>query len=284
MAIARGEYSFPPDPERKAASQGFSLARGALHELYAASQADSVTLCGLALLVSRQEGMDGAAPLLWVRQAWQDGEAGFPYPPGLAELGPDPDRVVLIRARDALSALQAGLEGARHPALGGIIIDMRGEAKVYDLTASRRLALASRASGVPVLVARVAASPLPSAAQTRWRVRAAPSRPLEANASGPPAFELSLMRARNGRGGMQGGMQEESQEGPQEGLRYHVQWDRDGRRLISWPLSGGAAGSDAWPAASGEGIRPPLSGAVVPLLPDRPDAGHGRALAERRAG
>lgn len=272
MAIARGNPFSSPHPERNAALAGFSLARGAVHELYAASQADAAALCGLALLVSGMEGKERAGPLLWVRQAWQDGEAGFPYPPGLAELGANPDRVVLIRARDALSALQAGLEGARHPALGGIIIDMRGEAKAYDLTASRRLALASRASGVPVLVARVAASPLPSAAQTRWRVCAAPSRPLEANAPGPPAFELSLMRVRNGQGGLK------------EGLRYHVEWDRDGRRLISWSLCEGAGGSDFRPAASGEGVRAALSGAVVPLLPDRPGAGLGGSFPERRAG
>eukprot|EP01035_Chromulina_nebulosa_P064639 gene64639-88434_t len=52
-----------------------------------------------------------------------------------------------------------------------------------------------------MLLLRVAASPAASAAATRWLVQAAPSRPLAANAPGPPAFTVTLLRHRGGAAG-----------------------------------------------------------------------------------
>ena len=54
---------------------------------------------------------------------------------------------------------------------------------------------------------------MPSAAQTRWRIGAAPSRPLPANAPGFPSFDVSLLRHR-------GGIAE---------FDAQVEWDRDQR-------------------------------------------------------
>ena len=39
---------------------------------------------------------------------------------------------------------------------------------------------------------------MPSAAQTRWRIGAAPGRSLPANAPGFPLFDVSLLRHRGG--------------------------------------------------------------------------------------
>ena len=218
---------------------GFSADDG-LHEIYAATAADAASLSGCALMLARASG---AGTCLWVRHAGQGREAGEPSPAGLVELGIDPARVVLLSARDPACVLQAALEGARSAAAGTVIMELWGAVKGYDLTASRRLALAAQAAGRSVVVTRATAGPTPSAAQTRWQIRAMPSRALAAQAPGPPAFEMSLLRARSG----------------QEGLRFCVEWDRDARQFIPRSL----------PPAADALVRPAsLSGAVVPLSSD----------------
>ncbi len=234
------------------------LAPAALHEFYAAAAADAPAQTCLALAMA-----DRGRAALWVRQAFLDREFGAPNPLGLVELGIDPGRITLVSAADAPAALQAGLEGARCGALGVVVVELWGEPAVLDLTASRRLALAARASGVRVLMLRAAARPRPSAAETRWEVRAAPSRALPANAPGSPTFDITLLRSRIGL----------------EGRRYRLEWDRDARTLVAFSPAAGppAAGTSADPAGGS-----PLSGLVVALSPDR--EGARRAGAFRRAG
>jgi len=184
-----------------------------------------------------------------VRQDFLDGETGRVHPPGLVEIGLDPAALILVRARDASDALQAGLEAARCPAVGIVLLELWGETRALDLTASRRLSLAAQGSGATVLLTRVAAAPAPSAAETRWRVRPAPSRALPANAPGFPAFAITLLRRRGGAAGGEWG----------------VEWDRDGGCFRERPIGREAA----------------LSRPVAALPPDRPAAPAGDV---RRAG
>jgi protein ImuA len=257
-----------PDPSGGGRLPGFG---GSSHEFYARITADAVSCAGLALGLAAQSS---GGPLLWVRLAPFAAETGMPDAPGLAEFGLDPSRLILARVRDVRSALQAGLEGARCGALRGVFIELWGETRLYDLTASRRLALAAKASGVAVFVSRIAAEPVPSAAQTRWLMRAAPSRALAARAPGRPAFELVLLRARNG----------------QAGLRYQLEWDRDAGRLIHRAIVAGLGTGSADPGdprASpfrGDGSGAALPGLVVPVPVDRPGAAPDEAAPWRRAG
>jgi protein ImuA len=234
----------PDDPGH--VTRGFHLPRGALHEFYASAEGDGASLCALAMLLAETGGKRFG---LWVRHEAQEREAGMPYPAGLAELGLDPGALLYFRAREVISALQAGLEGAGCSGLAAVILEFRGEAKAYDLTASRRLGLAARASGVPVLVLRIGAAPVPSAAETRWQIRAMPSQALPAKAPGRPAFQLTLLRARNGL----------------EGVQHHLEWDRDARQFISRPRHDAAFADQGAPPRHA-----PLSGPVVPVPFDRP--------------
>lgn len=222
-----------------------TLKRAAIHEFYAGRTADAAPLSGCMLALGQI--LSGDRPSLWVRQEAFDWEAGRPHAPGLREFGLDPARFTILHVKDAIAALQAGLEGARCAGLGAVLLELWGEAPAYDLTASRRLALAARASGVPVLISRIAAKARPSAAETRWELRALPSRALAAQAPGLPAFELALLRARNGR----------------EGLHYALEWNRDDRQFLPRTTS------DIAPA---EPVLPPLPGAVVSVSFDRPRA------------
>ena len=91
-------------------------------------------------------------PIAWVRQDYADVEAGALHAPGLAELGLDPDRLILVRARNAADVLRAGAEAVRCPALGAVLMEPWGEPRVLDLTATRRLSLAAAGSGVTLLL------------------------------------------------------------------------------------------------------------------------------------
>lgn len=207
------------------------VARAGLHDLYAASPADAVTLnaFGLALAASTAQGR----PIVWGVQQMAAQEAGRPYGPGLNEMGLKPREVLLVRARDVQALLSVGEEALRSPAVGAVVLSAWGEARAITLTASRRLALAARTGGATVFLARAAAEPGPSAAQTRWSVRAAPSTPLGANAPGRPAFSATLLRHRGG-------------APPQTWI---MEWDRERRSFVE-------------PA--------PLSGGLVPLAAQRP--------------
>jgi protein ImuA len=114
---------------------------------------------------------------------------------------------------------------------------MLGQSPRLDLTASRRLALAAEKSGVTLLLLRIDAQASPSAADTRWQVAAAPSQALEANAPGPVALDIELLRRRAGPAGM----------------RWRVEWNRDACAFRE----------------------PALSGAVVSLPSHRPAADSG---------
>lgn len=233
------------------------LGRGRVHELFGTAEEEGAA-SGFALLLARLASDD--APLLWLRTHAASRAGGAPYGPGLAALGLDPARLLIGVLADDAMLLRAAVEALRCPALGALVIELRGRAPLLDLTASRRMALAAEASGVTALLLRIGGDPVPSAAETRWRVEAAPSLPLREDPSGRipgmSAFALTLLRRRAGRDGLEWRLVWDSEKGGFEeiaGDRRHER-DGDGRAI------GGADSA--------------LSGALVSLPPDRPAAGH----------
>ncbi len=197
------------------------LARAALHEFYAAEADDGTAAAGFALLLGVR--CADRNTVIWVRESRCEERDGRLYAPGVAELGADIDRLIIVTARDALAVLRAGADIACCGAVGALVLEPSGKAAAFDHNASRRLALASARTGVTTLIVRSGAEPMPSAAQTRWLVGAAPSRALAANAPGPPAFDISLLRHRGGIAGFDA----------------RVEWDRDLGSFRDSPLSGG---------------------------------------------
>jgi protein ImuA len=257
--VAVGRVSFGMPALDEPLSGG--LARAALHEVYAPGTADLAAATGFAVgLALRAAGM---RPILWVRQDVVDAETGRLHAPGLTELGLDPARILLVRTRDAEGVLRAGAEGARCSALGAVLIEPWGAPRLLDLTASRRLALAAEASGVTTLLLRAAASPAPSAARTRWQVRSLPSRGLEANAPGDPAFSIRLLRHRDGLGERE----------------WRVEWSRDRQSFQESPAFEQRTG-----IPQGVSDVAPLSRPLVPLPGDRPAQAGGSDSGLRRTG
>ncbi len=194
------------------------LGRGALHEIFAKKRNDAgsaaifATVWAIRTVIQQPED---AQALLWLRSAEAERQSGRIYAPGFVEYGGDPETLLLACARNDIALLRAAADAVRCTGLGAVIIECRGNIPLLDLTASRKLALAVRDSGVTAFLLRIDAQPGPSAAHTRWAVRPAPSVPLAANAPGPPVFEAELLRQRAG----------------PAGKIWQMEWDRDRRQF-----------------------------------------------------
>lgn len=211
------------------------LTIGRLHEIFAAESLDGSSAAGFILMLAMRAA-GTRLPILWLRQQKAEALNGRLHAPGPAELGLDPARLILGIASDAAAMLKAAVDSLRCTGLGAVVIEPQRHARLPDLTASRRLALAAEQSGVTALLLCTDADPVPSAAQTRWRVRAAPSTPLAANAPGAPTFQIELLRHRGG----------------PDGLAWRVEWDRDTCRFREAPLPGAVLPlSASGPAATG---------------------------------
>lgn len=172
------------------AALGGGLRRGAVHEVYATDWGAGAFggLLALKLAVGK--------PLFWIRPDYEALEHGGLCARGWRELGGDPRNLLLVRAPDAPGALAAGADILGCPHVGAAVIELSGHPRCLDLTASRKLTLAADRSGVALILLRHAAQAEPSAAQTRWRIAAAPSR--GDDDWGAPTFDAELTRNRAG--------------------------------------------------------------------------------------
>jgi protein ImuA len=176
------------------------LRQDALHEVFAGGAGAEAAATGFALGLA-QRVLGKHKWLVWVRQDFSALEAGEIFASGLLELGLDPARVLMVRAHDARDVLRAGADALASKGVGAVILEPWGEAKAFDLVASRRLTLLAQQHATTAIVLRFAADPLPSAAETRWSVTAAASNPDdEANNEnwGKSRVQAALVRNRHG--------------------------------------------------------------------------------------
>jgi protein ImuA len=187
-----------------------ALDGGFLHELHAAAE-DRAAALAFALAATGVSAA-GEGALVLARRV-RSGGGVVPCGEGLALLGIDPARLVIVDAPDELGVLRAGLEAARCPQVATVLLEAEGRFAAYDLTASRRLALAAERNRNRVIVLRLDAEPRASAAQTRWALASAPSLPLEAGAPGWPALDAELLRWRGGAAGERWRFEWDEQDG-----------------------------------------------------------------------
>lgn len=215
---------------------GGGLARGRLHEIYAADAEDAASAAGFAALLAATFAPQGdpAKPVVWLHERRSLQACGALQAEGLSELGATPHAYLFVQAEGRKALLQACLDAARCKGLGAVVMQGQGRIPELDLTASRKLLLAAQGSGVTLLLLHIGAEPVPSAAETRWSAASAPSRALAAQAPGAPAFDIELLRQRSGPSGM----------------RWRVEWDRERSMfrdaqapgaVVSVPVRGSAA-------------------------------------------
>jgi protein ImuA len=180
------------------------LASGALNEVVAA-HADRPAAFGFLFTLTALglEARPGPAVFVAARRALA--EFGAPYGHGLAQLGLEVGRLILVETgsdKDALWALEETLRSGAAPIVAGAI------AGSLDLTSSRRLNLAAAPRRTPLVVlsgaqaARGASRGAgASAAATRWRIAAAPAARDRFGALEHWRWRAALERCRNGRPG-----------------------------------------------------------------------------------
>ncbi len=140
---------------------GGGLRRCGLHEVIAAD--DSGAAAGFCALLLARLGEDGGA-LLWARQG-----AGL-YGPGLAALGLDPARLIVVRPAHDGDVLWVLEEGLRSKAPAAVL----GETASGGPIALRRLQLAAETGGIAALLLRpFAARTAPGPVLSRWRIESA---------------------------------------------------------------------------------------------------------------
>ena len=201
-------YGLPPDrpavPLGHAGADailGGGLRPGVLHEVFAQDWGAGGfgILMAARLTVAAFGGRGG--PLFWVRSDYAALEYGGLSPPGIAALTPPGFMggfdLVMVRVGHAADALAAATDILACSHVGCLLLEMEGNPRVLDLTASRRLNLAAEASGVGLVLLREGGQEEPSAAHTRWLARAAPSHP-DDDDWGAPRFAVALARHRAG--------------------------------------------------------------------------------------
>ncbi|MGD9925889.1 ImuA family protein [Pseudolabrys sp.] len=172
------------------------LNAGALHEIAPAAPLHVGAAAGFVLALAAK--MNANKRTLWIGSGYVDGEAGGLYGHGLTAFGLPLDRVLMLRVAQARDAFWAMEEALRCPALGCVIAELPNDGPAADLTATRRLMLAAREGGGFGFLLRYRASALTSAAETRWEVAGAASRPDRFGGLGQSAFSLSLTKNRRG--------------------------------------------------------------------------------------
>jgi protein ImuA len=155
---------------------------------------DDAAGVGFALALAAQSG--AGKPWLWVQDKQSRRRSGMPHIHGLPQS--IRNNLHYIAAQTCEDALFAMEEGLRCAGLSFVIGELAGDPKALGFTASRRLAVASEAHGVPLYLLRGDASRQLSAARMRWDVAAAPSSPhrWDNRAPGAPQAQAELFRTR----------------------------------------------------------------------------------------
>ncbi|MCW5679303.1 MAG: damage-inducible mutagenesis protein [Xanthobacteraceae bacterium] len=170
------------------------LPRGALHEVIAADiSAAAAGFC--AMLLARLAGSDGT--VAWCRQ----GRSPVLYGPGLAAMGLDTRRLIVVRPWRDVDLLWTMEEGLRSGALAAVL----GETATMQSVALRRLQLAAESNGTAAVLLRPAGvQPTSTPAVTRWRIGAAPAASALHAGDGcrvRPRWTVELLRCRTGMAG-----------------------------------------------------------------------------------
>lgn len=206
-----------------AALPGGGLVRGGVHELITAP-GDAAAHGFAASLLSRLPDTQG--PILWCRLSAPADPlslADMPYGPGLAGMGLDPSRLILVRPGCLDDALWVLEEALRCRNLAAVV----GDGVQPSPVAGRRLQLAAEQGGaLGLMILPPLARPPPSVALTRWQVTALPAATI-GDEGEQPCWRISLLRARGGGSNMGNG-------------RWEVMWDDTAFRLdLVQPLADG---------------------------------------------
>lgn len=173
---------------------GFALPTGVLHEVFCDGHRNAGAALGFVLAGARGMLAAERPVILYLQLAGETQETGFPYGPGFAAFGVDPEAVVLVRAATIMELLWAAEEGLACRAVAAVVADIGTDPKALDFTASRRLGMRAGETGTTFLLLRYGLGRTASAARLRWHVAPASSGevPFDPRAPGDSRWRLTL--------------------------------------------------------------------------------------------
>lgn len=234
-------------PEIDAALRAAGVSAGALHEIAGQGSDEEQGAAGAAFMAL---GLRTAAEGGWTAWITQDADL---YAPGLAALGLDLRRLMLVAARRDEEVCWALEEALCSRSLRAVV----GEIGAVSMIATRRLQLAAEQAGIPcfllrrwrtqALAQRYRAQPI--AATTRWRIASVPD---GAKAILPELgrmkWRADLWRCRNGQ--------------PASWI-VEMGHDDDQQRVAAFPVAVADPLGDRSAPAAAEQDEPPQPGQVV---------------------
>jgi protein ImuA len=173
---------------------GGGLAPASLHEIAAGTWLDVGAAFGftLALAACVYDKRD----VLWIQTDFAAQDSGNLYGPGNNAFGLP--STLILKAPRPLDALRAMEDALKCRALSSVICELPDDGAAADPMATQRLTLAARDGSAFGFLLRHRPSPLAVAADTRWTISAAASRPDRFGGLGYAAFTASLLRNRRG--------------------------------------------------------------------------------------
>ena len=183
---------------------GGGIPKAALTEIHGRHMRDAGAVGGFVLaLASLLLKKTPRRQVLWIGASGFFAEAGLPYAHGLSRLfGIAPEELLLAEAPKPGDALWIAEQAAALKELAAVVLELAGNPRQLDFTATRRLHRRAAEAGRPVFLIRQSADRQATAAPLRFAVESAPAgmrrilgRPL-AGSIGPPAFAVTLDKNR----------------------------------------------------------------------------------------
>lgn len=157
----------PAGPER----DDFPVLPGGLvQEVFADDLRTGGASLGFALAQARQLISPRRPAIFYLSLAGDAQKQGLPYGPGLSWAGIDPARLVLVQAGNMTELLWAAEEVIACRAVAALVAEVRGEPKLLNFTASRRLSLRAASSKVSLFLLRYGSGRASSAGHLRWHL------------------------------------------------------------------------------------------------------------------
>ncbi len=172
-----------------------------IHEAAGATAADRPAAMAFLVALLVRSGRRGLVPVC--QGPGGITQSGRLYGPGWHALGADPAALLIVETRCERDSLWAMEECLRSGTAAAVL----GETERLSFVASRRLALAARESGTPLLLLRGSGLDDASAAFSRWRVSTLSPEypdlvartPFDIGAPGPSRWRVEMLRCRGGR-------------------------------------------------------------------------------------
>jgi protein ImuA len=151
------------------AAIGGPVARQRLHAIHPSAPGQQPAAAGfaIALMLALQTG---PSPILWVQTRQAAAESGHPYGLGLAGLGLDPARVVVVQVASAMEALAAAEMGLEEAGLAGVLVDLPARMPADMLRLGKRLALRAEARQTPCILLHAGPQAVAAPVASRWTV------------------------------------------------------------------------------------------------------------------